>query len=292
VTRRLRSFLLAVAILFAAAWPALAFDPTWTKPLPPFRIAGNLYYVGSEELASYLIVTPQGDILINSNLVSSPEQIKHSVEALGFRFRDIKILLISHAHFDHCAGSAAILRETHAKYFVMDADVRSIESGGRMDFQYTHDETMWFPPAHVDRVLHDADTVRLGGTQLVAHLTAGHTPGTVTYTFEETEAGKSLHVVIVGSPNVLDSYKLIGNKAYPNIASDFRHQFVVLKALPCDIFLGAHGSYFDLTQKYARLRQGDRNAFIDSAGYTNFVAEKEREFEANLQKQSEPREGP
>ncbi len=288
MTRRLREFLLVTAIFFAAALSAFASDPTWTKPLPPFRIAGNLYYVGSEELASYLIVTPQGDILINSNLASSPEQIKHSVEALGFHFGDIKILLISHAHYDHCSGSAAILRATHAKYFVMDADVRSVESGGHTDFQYAHDKTMWFPPAHVDRVLHDGDTIRLGSMELIAHLTAGHTPGTVTYTFDETEAGKTLHVVIVGSPNVLDSYKLVGNKSYPGIAKDFERQFAVLKSLPCDIFLGAHGSYFDLMQKYARLKQGDHNAFLDSAGYTNFVAEKQREFESNLQKQAAP----
>ncbi len=289
--RRLLSFFVAAAALLALASPASAIDPSWTRSFPPFRIAGNLYYVGSEELASFLIVTPQGDILINSNLTSSPAQIKHSVEALGFHFSDIKILLISHAHFDHCSGSAEILRMTHAKYEVMAADVRSVESGGRTDFQYAHDKTMWFPPAHVDRILHDGDKISLGGTTLVAHLTAGHTPGTVTYTFDETEAGKKLHVVIVGSPNVLDSYKLIGNKTYPNIAGDFRHQFAVLKSLPCDIFLGAHGSYFNLTQKYAQFKQGDRNAFIDPAGYAAFVAEKEHEFEADLQKQS-PKQSP
>ncbi len=288
----MRRFLLAAAILFAAALPALASDPAWTRSLPPFHIAGNLYYVGSEELASYLIVTPQGDILINSNLASSPEQIKHSVESLGFHFRDIKILLISHAHFDHCSGSAVILRETHAKYFVMDADVRSVESGGHTDFQYAQDKTMWFPPAQVARILHDADTIRLGGTELIAHLTAGHTPGTVTYTFDEIEAGKTLHVVIVGSPNVLDSYKLVGNKSYPGIAKDFERQFAVLKSLPCDIFLGSHGGYFDLTQKYARLKQGDRNAFVDPQGYKRFVAEKEQEFRVNLQRQSAQRGRP
>ena len=289
--------LLAVALLclcapvFADA-PAFKVDPTWTHPFPPFRIAGNLYYVGSEELSAFLITTPQGLILINSNLITSPAQIRHSVEALGFRFSDVKILLISHAHPDHSAGSAEILRETHAKYFVMDGDVRSVESGGRTDFRFANDKSMWFPPAHVDRILHDGDKISLGGTTLVARLTAGHTPGTVTYTMDETEAGKTLRVVIIGSPSVLESYKLIGNKTYPHIADDFRRQFVVLKSLPCDIFLGAHGSYFQLKEKYDRLQHGDGNAFVDPAGYSSFVAEKEREFNSNLQRQSAAQKHP
>ena len=282
-------FVAALLYLCAPAFAqggAFVVQPEWTRPFPPFQIAGNLYYVGSEDLASFLIVTPQGNILINSNLASSPQQIKHSVEALGFHWSDIKILLISHAHSDHAGGSAEVLRETRAKYFVMDADVRSVESGGRTDFRFSEDQSMWFPPAHVDRVLHDGDTIQLGGAKLVAHLTAGHTPGTVTYTFDETENGKALHVVIVGSPTVLESYKLVGNPTYPRIADDFRHQFAVLKSLPCDIFLGAHGGYFDLTEKYARLQKGDKHAFVDPAGYAQFVAEREQAFEANLQRQS------
>ena len=155
--------LVAPALLFVALFflaPAQAApNPAWTKPFPPFRIAGNLYYVGSEDLASYLIVTPKGDILLNSNLDSSPPLIRKSVEALGFHFSDIKILLISHAHYDHCAGSAEILRETRAKYEVMAPDVSVIESGGRTDFNYANDKSMRFPQAHVDRILHDGDTV-------------------------------------------------------------------------------------------------------------------------------------
>jgi metallo-beta-lactamase class B len=286
MTQGLCRFFFAATLLVLSVLPSFATDPAWTRPFPPFRIADNLYYVGSEELAAFLVVTPKGNILINSNLTTSPAQIKHSIEALGFHFSDIKILLISHAHYDHCSGSAAILRETHAKYFVMDADVRSVESGGRTDFRFGGDKSMWFPPSHVDRVLHDGDRIQLGGATLVAHLTAGHTPGTVTYTLDEAEAGKTLHVVIVGSPYVLESYKLIGNTAYPHITDDFRRQFAVLKSLPCDIFLGAHGSYFQLKEKYERLQHGDRNAFVDPSGYTRFVAETEQEFNANLQRQS------
>lgn len=285
-----RIFSLAFVIAFTFATHAsAAHPPEWTHPFPPFRIADNLYYVGSEDLAAFLIATPQGDILINSNLESSPKQIRHSVEELGFHFSDIKILLVSHGHFDHAAGSAEILKETGAKFEVMDGDVPVVESGGKKDFQFAKDSSMWFPPAHVDRVLHDGDAVALGGTVLTARKTAGHTRGTVTWTMDVNEAGKTLHVVIVGSPSVLDSYRLIGNRAYPQIAQDFRHQFEVLKALPCDIFLGAHGGYFDLNAKYDRWKAGDKNAFIDPDGYRSFVADRQKTFEAALTRQQASR---
>ncbi len=285
-----RKFASSLALLLAFALSArlFALDPAWTRNFPPFRIAGSLYYVGSEDLAAYLIVTPQGDILINSNLQSSPPQIKRSVESLGFKFSDIKILLISHGHYDHCAGSAEVKKLTGAQYCVMDADVPVVESGGRNDFQYADDKSMQFPPTHVDRVLHDGDTVRLGNAVVTAHLTAGHTKGTTTWTIDETDAGKTLHVVIVGSPNVNPGYKLVGNKAYPQIADDYRRQFQVLKTLPCDIFLGAHGSYFGLKQKYERWKRGDHNAFIDSDGYKRYIADREQAFQAQWKRRSEP----
>lgn len=281
------SLALLAALLFAM--PLAAIDPAWTRPFPPFRIAGNLYYVGSADLASYLIVTPQGDILINSSLESSVPLISKSVRTLGFRFSDIKILLISHGHYDHCAGSALVKQLTGARYFVMDADVPVVESGGRDDFHYAADKSMWFPPTHVDRVLHDGDQVRLGGTVLVAHLTAGHTKGTTTWTMDETEAGRTLHVVIVGSPNVNPGYRLVGNTRYPRIAEDYAHQFQVLKGLPCDVFLGAHGGYFGLQQKYARWKAGDRSAFIDPQGYRSYIDDREQAFAAELKQQSDAR---
>lgn len=285
----LRSHLVPIVLLVLAMHLPAQVPAAWTKPFPAFHIAGNLYYVGSEDLASYLIVTPRGDILINSSLESSVPLIRKSVESLGFRFGDIKILLISHAHYDHCAGSAAIKRLTGAKYFVMDADVPVVESGGKTDFQYAADKSMHFPPAHVDRVLYDGDTVSLGGAVLTAQRTAGHTKGTTTWTMDETEGGKTMHVVIVGSPNVNPGYKLVGNKRYPQIASDYEHGFKVLAGLPCDIFLGAHGGYFGLREKYARLQQGDRSAFVDPAGYRNYITEREQAFQAKLHRQMQAR---
>ncbi|MGD1107236.1 MAG: subclass B3 metallo-beta-lactamase [Terracidiphilus sp.] len=278
---------IALFAFLASATPLAAqYNPAWTTPFPPFRIAGNLYYVGSQDLASYLIETPRGLILINSSLEVSVPLIRKSVESLGFRFSDIKILLISHAHNDHCAGSAQIIRLTGAKYYVVAGDVGVVESGGRTDFQYGAEKFMRYPPAHVDRVLHGGDTVRLGGTVLTAHLTPGHTRGTTTWTLDEPEGSRFLHVVIVGSPNVNEGYKLVGNKAYPQIARDYKRGFRVLDALPCDVFLGAHGSYFGLTEKYARWKNGDKSAFIDPAGYKAYISDREQAFEKELQRQS------
>ena len=247
---------------------------------------GNIYYVGSRGLASYLITTPAGHILINSNLKTSVPLIRESIEKLGFHLSDVKILLISHAHFDHDAGSAEIKKLTGAKYMVMDGDVGVVESGGKSDFQYGDDATFLYPAAKVDRVLHDGDEVRLGDTVLIAHKTAGHTQGCTTWSLRVTEAGKSYDVVIVGSPNVNSGYKLVNNARYPGIADDYARGFRVLKSLPCDVFLGAHGSYFEMEAKYPRLNAGGPNPYIDSVGYKNYVADREQAFLAELQKQT------
>jgi metallo-beta-lactamase class B len=280
-------FSLSMLILLAAR-ALLAQNPAeWTEPFPPHQVAGNIYYVGSKGLAAFLITTPQGHILINSNLQESVPQIQASVEKLGFHFSDVKILLISHAHFDHCAGSARLKKLTAARYMVMDADVEVVESGGKRDFQYGGSKDAWYPAAKVDRVLHDGDEVKLGGTVLVAHLTPGHTKGTTTWTMKVSDGGKIRDLVIVGSPNVNPGYKLVRNAAYPNIAQGYERTFRVLKALPCDVFLGAHGSYYDLEAKFSRLKQGQKtNPFIDPDGYKSYVADREQAFRAELKKQS------
>jgi metallo-beta-lactamase class B len=213
--------------------------------------------------------------------------IRSSVERLGFKFNDIKVLLISHSHFDHDAGSAAVIRETGAKYMVMDGDVSVVESGGATDFAYAKDT---YPPAKVDRVLHDGDTVMLGGTVLVAHKTAGHTRGCTTWTLQEEEAGRPLNVVIVGSWNVNPGWRLLDRPSqpasYPKIADDYRRTFALLEALPCDIFLGAHGAYFGMLAKLERIKAGAKeNVWIDPQGYRAAVAERRQAFEAELKRQ-------
>jgi len=274
-----------VAVIGFASTSYAQDDPEWTQPFPAFRIAGNLYYVGSKGLANYLITTPQGHILINSDLEANVPMIRASVENLGFSFSDIKILLISHAHWDHNAGSATIKALTGATYMVMDADVSAVESGGKTDFHYGNVPASLYPPTKVDRVLHDGDQVRLGDAVLVAHLTPGHTKGCTTWTMKIVEGGRSYDVVIVGSPNVNPGFRLVNNAAYPEIASDYDRMFRVLKALPCDIFLGAHGAYYGLGSKYAKFQAGALTAFIDPQGYKKFVAEKERDFRTELARQ-------
>ena len=258
----------------------------WTEPFPPFKIAGNLYYVGSKGLASYLITTPQGHILINSDLEESVPLLQASVEKLGFKFSDIKILLISHAHWDHNAGSATIKRLTGARYLVMDADVAAVESGGKTDFHYANDSSTHYPATKVDGVLKDGEAVKLGGAVLVAHITPGHTKGCTTWTMKVQENGKTYHVVIIGSPNVNPGYKLVNNAAYPGIAADYERTFRVLKELPCDIFLGAHGSYFGLEPKYSQRTGRGVAAFIDPKGYASYVADREQAFRTELRKQT------
>ena len=277
---RLATFLL---IAMATCW---AQDPSWTQPFPPHKIVGNVYYVGSQGLASYLITTAQGHILINSSLEASVPLIRSSVEKLGFHFSDVKILLISHAHWDHDAGSAEVKRLTGAKYMVMEGDVPVVESGGKEDFQYGSSPNDLYPATKVDRVLHDGNEVRLGDTVLTAHLTPGHTKGCTTWTLKAREAGKTYNVVIVGSPNVNPGYKLVNNTKYPQIAAEYTQMFRVLKSLPCDIFLGAHGGYYNMEEKYARLAAGRANPFVDPDGYKAFVSEKEKAFEAELKEQT------
>ena len=272
-------------LFIALAAGAFAQSPDWTEPFPPHKIADNLYYVGSKGLASYLITTPQGNILINSSLEASVPLIQASVEKLGFKFSDTKILLISHAHWDHDAGSAAVKKLTGAQYMVMDADVPVVESGGTTDFQYGKTPGNQYPPTKVDRVLHDGDQVKLGNAVLTAHKTPGHTKGCTTWTMKATDGGKTYDVVIIGSPNVNAGYKLVSNALYPEIARDYETTFRVLKSLHCDIFLGAHGDYYGLLAKYPKLQPGAANPFVDPEGYKAYVAEREQAFRNELKKQ-------
>lgn len=287
-----RRLLLFLALL-AAPLSHAAADPAWTTPLPPFQIADNLYYVGSRDLASYLIVTPRGNILINANLASSPPQIRASVQKLGFRWADTRILLNSQAHFDHVGGAAEVIRETHAKNMVMDGDVSVIESGARTDFLAPSPSILPYAPAPVDRILHDGDTVTLGGVTLTAHKTAGHTRGCTTWTLRShvpgDPAGTLRNIVIIGGVSFWSEYHFVAAPhrpaSYPGIAQDFEHTFAVLHALPCDVFLGAHGSYFDLLAKLRRYPHEGPRVFIDPSGYQQFVAAARHTFEQALAQQ-------
>ncbi len=274
-------------LVLTLGWMGFAQARPESKSFPPFRIAGNLYYVGDNYQADYFIVTSQGNILINSGYEADISKIKASIKNLGFKFSDIKVFLISHAHGDHIGGGALIKKETGAKYMVMDADVPVVETGGKADFQYGNDSDpdSFYQPTKVDRVLHDGERVKLGDVILVAHHTGGHTKGCTTWTMKVAEKGKSYNVVIVGGPFVNPGYKLIHNTKYPNIMKDYEYMFKVLKSLPCDIFLGAHGMYFDLEKKYALMNKSKINPFVDPEGYKEFVAIREQDFYRELDEQ-------
>jgi metallo-beta-lactamase class B len=252
------------------------------KPFPAHRIVGNAYYVGSDALAIYLLTTPEGHILINSGFEETVPMIQASVESLGFEMTDVKILLESHAHADHVAGHAKLQQLTGAKVYVMRGDHAVIAAGGQGQYLYT--DSRW-APCQVDRVLDDGDEVKLGGTTLVAHLTPGHTRGCTTWAWQATEQDEQYSVVVIGSPNVNPGYRLVGNKDYSRIASDFAKTFKVLKELPCDIFLGAHGNYYGMHAKYERVKATEANPFIDPQGYRAYVAEKEKAYLAKLAEQ-------
>lgn len=281
VCRLLASVLLPLPVLAAQGPNLTAFTP--------FQITNNVYYVGSQDQASYLISTRDGLILINSGFEASAPLIEQSVEKLGFKFSDIRILLLSHAHIDHAAGSATILKKTGAKYMVMDADVAVVESGGKTDFHNGKLAAEHYTLARVDRVLQNNDKVELGEQVLTAHLTAGHTKGCTTWTLEVNQDGRKQNVLILcgmaasAGPNA--SYKLLDNPDYPQAVSDFERTFTVLPTLPCDIFLGAHGRYFNLQAKYEQLQAGNKNAFVDPDGYRAYVASGKQSFETLLKQQ-------
>jgi metallo-beta-lactamase class B len=269
-------FRVALVVLASATVATAQANPDWHAAIPGFKIAGNLYYVGTADLAVYLIQTPQGNILINSDFAEDVPTIRKSIEGLGFKYSDTKILLISHAHGDHDGGVGIIQKDTGARVMVMEGDVAEVQSTAQGR-----------PGAKVDRVLHDGDTVELGGSTLTARLTPGHTKGCTTWTMQVDEGGKKLNAVIIGSPNVNAGYVLVGNKNYPTIAQDYEKTFTVLNSLPVDLFLGAHGAYFGMKAKVEKMKSGAANPFVDPAGYKAYVSDREAAFRKEWEKQKQ-----
>jgi metallo-beta-lactamase class B len=253
------------------------------QPVRPFRIIGNVYYVGAIEVSSYLITTPQGHILLDSGFAETVPQIRENVKQLGFKFEDIKLLITSHAHYDHTGGMAELKALTGAKLAASEADAVQLATGDRDDFQWGN--RFEFAPVQADRILHDGDTVELGGVWLVAHLTPGHTRGNTTWTMEVKDGGKTYNVVFLGSTSA-PGYRLVNNRKYPNIVADYQKSFRVLESLPCDVFLGSHGSFFQLKEKMAKLAAGaTANPFIDPQGYRQFIEDSKKDFYEQLKEQ-------
>ena len=259
---------------------------SWNQPVKPFRIIGNIYYVGASDVTSYLIVTPKGHILLDSGFVETVPQIQHNIAQLGFKLRDVKILINSHAHYDHAGGLAKLKQLTGARLIVSAADAKLLAAGGRGDFAFGNKFT--YPPVKADRLVGDWDEITLGGVKLVAHLTPGHTKGSTTWTMKTEEGGKDYNVVFAGSTSS-PGYQLVDNAKYPTIAEEYLLTFWHLRALPCDVFLAPHGTFFSLKEKSKQLEEGKQpNPFIDPQGYKDYLQDSEAEFRQKLDKQANP----
>lgn len=257
---------------------------SWNAPFKPFRLIGNIYYVGASGISSFLITTPEGHILLDTGFETTVPRIRDSVTQLGFKLTDIKIILNSHAHTDHAGGHALMQELTGARILMSEADAALLASGGRSDFMPYTKDLMAYPPAKAARILRDGDKVMLGGTTLTCHLTPGHTKGATTWTMDVTEDGKVQHVVFFSSTSILSGVPLVNNTNYPGIADDLTASYKKLKALPCDVFLAPHTGFFDLEAKAPRLARGEKpNPFIDAAAFKTFIDQAERKFLVQLE---------
>ena len=277
-------FLCAAFSLFAQ--PALgAINPLWTKPFPPLRIAGNLYYVGTWDLACYLIVTPQGDVLINTGIGNSAPQIRANIEKLGFKLSDIKILTATHAHWDHVAAMAEMKRLTGAQVWISEPEAPLLESGGKTDFRFGDDPEARFEPVHVDRKLKDGEAITLGGADLVLHLHPGHTRGATSFTFTVKDGARTWPILIANLPTINPGVVLRHNPKYPEIAEDYARTFRGLKSMTPEIWLASHASQFALHTKY---KPGDPyrpERFVDPDGFRAEVARLEKLYLAQMERE-------
>jgi metallo-beta-lactamase class B len=251
-------------------------------PVEPFRIIGNIYYVGATDVTSFLITTPQGHVLIDGGFVETAALIRSNIEKLGFQMKDVRVLLNSHAHFDHAGGLAQLKQWSGARLLISERDAPLF--GDVSDQDMTFGPKLQFPAAHVDRRIRDGDTVEVGAVILRAVLTPGHTPGCTTWTMQVHDEGKTYQVVFFCSATVLARSQLLNNKTYPGIANDYKKSFAKLRALPCDVFLAPHGSFFDLERKASELKRGARpNPFIDPDGYRRLLDWSEKDFQDRLE---------
>lgn len=248
------------------AEPPTNAHPEWSKPYQPFKIVGNLYYVGTYDLACYLIVTPKGNILINTGLASSAPVIKASIEKLGFKVADTRILLTTQAHYDHMGAMAAIKKMTGAKMMVDEGDAAVLADGGRSDYALGGDVSP-YTPVKADRLLHNGDVIKLGGMQLVMLHHPGHTKGSCSFMFDVKDKKRSYKVLIANMPTIITDKKFTEIPAYPNITKDYTYTFAAMKGLKFDIWLASHASQFGLYTKHKPGSTYKPAAFIDRKGY-------------------------
>lgn len=284
------ALLLSLVPLVAAAQNDEA-SRAMNQPFEPFRIAGNLYYVGASDVTSFLLTTPEGHILLDGGFEQTVPIIQANVKKLGFRLEDVKILLNSHAHLDHAGGLAGLKKLSGARLLASAEDAVLLAAGGKGDFRYG--DELRYPPVQPDRIVKDGETVTLGGTTLTAHLTPGHTKGCTTWTTKVEDGGKPLDVVFVCSLSINPGVSLTDSPKYPRIAEDYRRTFQVLESLPVDLYLHSHGQFFRLTEKAERARKGETpNPFIDPAGYRSYLRQVREKFDTQYAAESQASAGP
>jgi len=261
--------------------PIPNMQPEWTQDYPPFRIAGNLYYVGSYDLACYLITTPQGHILINEGVPGLAPMIRKHVEDLGFKFKDIKILLTNQGHFDHVGDLAVIKKQTHAQVMVDAEDAKVLSDGGNSDFVFGG-KGPTFIPVKADRLLHDHEQLKLGGMQIEILHHPGHTKGSCSFLFNVKDNNRTWRVLIANMPSILDATKLSGMPGYPNVGKDYAYTLKVMKNLHFDIWLAAHASQFDLHKKHKPGDSYNPAAFVDRKGYDEALSQLQAAYDKKL----------
>ena len=281
ISKSALGFLVAIASAWSAPAQQRENDRASNQPVKPFRVVGNIYYVGASEVTSFLITGSAGHVLIDAGFAETAPQIERNIAALGFRLTDVKILLNGQAHFDHAGGLAELKRLTGARLIASAADAELLARGGKGDFAFG--DRLTYEPVKANRIIADDESISLGDTKLTAHLTPGHTKGCTTWTTSVDENGHTSRVVFLGGVTIPD-YKLVGNALYPGIADDYARSFALLKQLPCDIFLGAHGSYFGLQKKLPHIGETP-NPFIDPDGYRRHIEEFERAFHEQLDRE-------
>ena len=273
---------LAIGSVLIGSLAVAQDNPDWTRPFPPFRIIGNIYWVGSYDLASYLMTTPDGHILINTGVGDTAKQIKASVEQLGFNIADVKILTATHGHFDHVAGMAELKRMTGARLIVSEEDKELLESGGKADFRFGDTPAAKFESVRVDAVFKDSDTVSLGGTVLTAHHHPGHTKGATSFTLNVRENGKTYRVLIANMPTINPGVTVSGMPMFPRIADAYASTFKAQKDMQLDVWLASHAAQFKLHEKYKPGDPFDPNRFVDPQGFKAAVAELEKKYQEQL----------
>lgn len=291
----LKSFAAALGLCLATAAGAATqstfkeppvTNEAWTRPFPAVRLVGNVYYVGTYDLASYLITTDQGHMLINTGVGSSAPMIQQNVESLGFRFSDIRLLLATHGHWDHVGAMAAIKRSTRARMLMHEADVPVLADGGNSDFRfYPKGRGTVYEPVTVDQALKDGEKVRLGGTELTVHHHPGHTKGATSFTFTVRDGGRDYRVGIINTAGINDGVQLLKSPGYPTIVEDYANTIAKQQQMSIDVFLSSHAGQFRLHEKYKPGDAYNPARFVDPEGFRAAVERTEKAYQAQLQKE-------